>query len=266
MRPVLIFLGTAFGFAIALSAIVGATGGHDSPLIGLGALTMFIPGLAAAVAGASSKDPVWVDWGRFPVRYVPAALLLMPAALHAVMLPITAALAGGLPWGGPLASRPIGGIVSNAVFGVVAVSLLAFFEEIGWRAWLLPRLALRFTPRSGIVAVAAIWALWHISFVLSGILRVEAVNATTLAAILPAGQFGAGIVIGCLWVRTRSIWIVSIAHGSLNNWGQYAFKLMRDVPAVQAHEAPILAAGSAALVALGCVLLTRTAAEPASAD
>ena len=39
---------------------------------------------------------------------------------------------------------------------------------------------------------------------------------------------GAGIVLGWLWIRTRSIWIVSFSHGALNNWGQYAFKYIEN--------------------------------------
>jgi membrane protease YdiL (CAAX protease family) len=37
-----------------------------------------------------------------------------------------------------------------------------------------------------------------------------------------------GLIIGWLWLRTESIWLVAIAHGALNNWGQYAFKYMKD--------------------------------------
>lgn len=31
-----------------------------------------------------------------------------------------------------------------------------------------------------------------------------------------------------LWLRTESIWLVAIAHGALNNWGQYALKYMKE--------------------------------------
>ncbi len=51
-----------------------------------------------------------------------------------------------------------------------------------------------------------------------------------LLLLNPLGHIGAGNVIGWLWIRTRSIWLVTLAHGALNNWGQYAFKYMADGP------------------------------------
>jgi hypothetical protein len=48
-----------------------------------------------------------------------------------------------------------------------------------------------------------------------------------LALTVPVGIFAAGLVIDWLWLKTESIRIVSLAHGALNNWGQYAFKYMQ---------------------------------------
>jgi hypothetical protein len=75
-----------------------------------------------------------------------------------------------------------------------------------------------------------------------------------LAFAIPFGIAAAGLVMGWLWLRTGSVWIVALAHGALNNWGQYAFKFMEDftVPPPEA----VLAAGSVALYLLGAVLLT----------
>jgi hypothetical protein len=47
--------------------------------------------------------------------------------------------------------------------------------------------------------------------------------------LVPIGTFSAGIIISWLWLKIKSVWIVSLAHGSLNNWGQYAFKYMQDL-------------------------------------
>ncbi|MGH9161153.1 MAG: CPBP family intramembrane glutamic endopeptidase, partial [Vicinamibacteraceae bacterium] len=56
----------------------------------------------------------------------------------------------------------------NIVVGLIASSTLAFFEEAGWRAWMLPRLVQRMGPRRGIVVSAMIRAFWHTPFALSG--------------------------------------------------------------------------------------------------
>lgn len=37
------------------------------------------------------------------------------------------------------------------------------------------------------------------------------------------------LIITWLWLKTKSVWIVSLAHGPLNNLGQYAFKHVQDL-------------------------------------
>src|SRR5215471_10579040 len=98
-------------------------------------------------------------------------------------------------------------------------------------------------------------AIWHLPYVLAGILHVDGIPMTWTALIAPIGIFGSGLVIGWLWLRTQSIWVVALAHGALNNWGQYAFKFTSSVG--QTRDAVVLGAGSLALVALGSVLLIR---------
>jgi membrane protease YdiL (CAAX protease family) len=74
-----------------------------------------------------------------------------------------------------------------------------------------------------------------------------------MTVALTIGNIAFGIVIGWLWVRTESIWIVTLAHGALNNWGQVAFKYLRDF--VVADELLVLGAGVVAVLAAGCLLL-----------
>jgi membrane protease YdiL (CAAX protease family) len=213
-----------------------------------------------------------IDWSRFPVRFLPLALLLIPVTLHAGMLAVMSA-AGPLPWrpwltpaadglyhspdtkgwGVLTAQGLIARMILNALIGIVVVSALALFEEIGWRGWLLPQLMRRMSARRAIVATAIVWALWHVPFGLSGIQHIDGVSPARVAILIPFGTVAAGLVIGWLWVRTASIWITAIAHGALNNWGQYAFKFMDDfsVP----DQTVVLAAGFVALYGLGTVLL-----------
>jgi len=138
--------------------------------------------------------------------------------------------------------------------GIIMGSILSFFEEVGWRAWLLPRLADRMGARRAVVATAIIWALWHIPFQLSGIQHIDGVSPVNLALTLPFGIFAAGLVIGWLWVKTESIWVVTLAHGALNSWGQYAFKYMQFV---RAPDSIVGGAGGLAVLVLGTLLLAR---------
>jgi membrane protease YdiL (CAAX protease family) len=280
-RAVLAFVAIAYALAIALSLVVGLTGGYQSRLVGLGYLAMLVPTIAVlAVRFAMNEDVRSMGWDRFPLRFLPVALLLIPIVLHAAMLPLTAALAGGLPWQGWLtphadglyhtpASRGwgvlttqglVGRIALNAGVGLIITSFLAFFEEVGWRAWMLPRLVDRMGPRRAVVVSAVIWGLWHAPFALSGIQHIDGVPAARLAVIVPLGSVVTGLVIGWLWLRTESIWMVALAHGALNNWGQYAFKYMED-PAVDWMM--VLGAAGVALFVVGSLLLAF-ALPPAS--
>src|SRR5690242_491524 len=112
---------------------------------------MLIPTAAVLI----TRRPPRLQWKPVPLRYLASALFLIPAVFHAVMLPLLSATAGGLRWQSWLTPESdglyhspetrgwgvltlqglIGHILLNAVAGLVIVSVLALFEEIGWRAW-----------------------------------------------------------------------------------------------------------------------------------
>ena len=232
MGAVVAFAAVVYVLAGVLSMLVWGTGGDHSPFVGLGFATMLLPAVAAAIVRSLAHEGFRIDWNRLPIGWVPVALLLIPVTLHAIML-TRMALAGPLPWqdwltpasdglyyspesrgwGVVTTVELVARIVLNAGVGLLAVSALALFEEIGWRGWLLPRLQDRVGARLAVIMTAIIWGLWHVPFVLSGIQHVDGVSPVQLALGVPVGVIAAGLVIGWLWVRTESIWIVALAHG-----------------------------------------------------
>jgi membrane protease YdiL (CAAX protease family) len=276
MSAIPFFVVTCYVLSIALSLVIGYTGGQNSALIGIAYVSMFLPAGAAAILSATRNEPPHVRWSSFPLRYLPVALFLVPGVLHAVMLPGMAILGGGVSWQDWLTRRADGlyhapasrgwgalttqGLVEhillNAIVGLAIVSFLALFEEIGWRTWLLPRLADRIGVRRAVVVTSLIWALWHVPFQLSGIQHISGVSPATLAMSMPLGITATGLILGWLWVRTGSVWLVAIAHGSSNNWGQYAFKYMQD-SATPVRDLIVLNLGSLALLIIGAILLWR---------
>jgi membrane protease YdiL (CAAX protease family) len=266
------FVAVAYGLSVVLSLAIGLTGGTSSQLIGLRFLPTFIPALAVLSVRSHAGGVVDIDWNRLPWTYVPIALFLLPVVMHAAMLPAIVSYEGRLPWEdwlrpqsdgffhspaergwGVLSPSALGGrIALNAIAGLIVVSILTFFEEIGWRGWLLPRLIKHLGARRAVVVTSAIWAGWHIPFQLSGVQHIEGVSPLMLAVTLPFGIFATGLVIGWLWLKTESIWIVSLAHGALNNWGQYALKYMRFE---KAPDSVVGSAGFLATLAIGTALL-----------
>jgi len=275
----LLFIAITFGLSILLSLFIGFTGGHESKFICLQFASMPIPAIAVLVMSNVFKAPVTdIKSGKLPVGWLLPALFLMPVIIHAVCLPLIAVLnRGRLPWqswliikkenlyispdnfgwGALSLNRLVFKIFINAITGFVIVSALAFLEEIGWRAWMLPRLIKKFNVKKGVLAGALIWALWHVPFMLSGILYVKSVPGYLVLLINPFGIFGAGLIIGWFWIKTKSIWIVSIAHGALNNWGQYAFKYMQDSTTDSKWQQAWLFVGvNGSLLILGLIILT----------
>jgi len=216
---------------------------------------MLVPALGVLAARAASGASPDIEWKRFPWHWLPAALLLLPWAIHAVALPGVFVLEGKLPWV-PSLLPGWGHLAINAVAGLLFVSFLAFFEEIGWRAFMLPRLAERLGVRRAAVASALIWALWHVPFALSGILHVENVTPFALALVEPVGVFGAGLFLAFLWFKTESVLLVALAHGAFNNWGQYAFKFMKTSGE---QDLALLALVVMATLAVGASALTQIA-------
>ena len=279
-RPLVAFIVLAYTLSITLSLVVGLTGRGDSRFaFGFGVASMFVPAVAMLVVVFATKSRApRLGWNRFSLRYLPVALFLIPVVMHAVMIPVAAALWGGLPWATWLTPQADGlyhtplsrnwgvltpmGLVArmatNIVVGLVANSTLAFFEEVGWRGWMLPQLMDRLSVKRAVAVSALIWAFWHTPFALGGIHDLPGIPILLVVLTLPIATIGAGLVIGWLWVRTESIWMVALAHGALNNWGQYAFKFMQDGgPGGQPRDMAILASGGLALLIVGSLLVAR---------
>jgi len=282
-RGILAFIGIAYGLSVALSLLIGLTGGHESALIPLSYLSMFLPAIAVLFMTSVLHEAPLIRWSSLPVRFLPVALFLIPGVMHAVMLPLMERIQGGVHWQDWLRQEPDGlyhspasrgwgaltieGLVThvilNAVVGLIVVSTLAIFEEVGWRAWLLPRLVNRIGARHAVVGTSIVWALWHIPFQLSGIQHIDGVSPLRLSLAVVPGTVAAGLILGWMWLRAESIWLVAIAHGASNNWGQYAFKYIKDSGAPETDIA-VVGAASFALMSVGGFLLLRVKPPPRS--
>lgn len=273
----LVFISMTFSLSVLLSLFIGFTGGHESKFIWLQFVSMPIPAIAVLIMNNFFKAPVEIEWNKLPAYWLFLALMLMPVTIHIICLPLIYFLnSGAFPWQSWLTTKEEGLYISpnsfgwgtltsgelafkiliNAITGVVIVSALAFLEEIGWRGWMLPRLIKQFNVKKGIVIGSLIWALWHVPFMLSGILYIKAVPVYLISLTNPVGIFGAGLVISWLWTKTKSIWIVSIAHGALNHWGQYAFKYMQDSKTnLQSQQLWLSLGVNSSLLILGLIIL-----------
>jgi len=136
-----------------------------APALALGGpvflLGVFAPGLVALALTARTEGRAGVAAllgriGRWRVgaRYYACALLLMPVTKLAV-----AALVRGLTGAWPAfgETRPV------VLLGATLLGTLGQAgEEVGWRGYLLPRLAGRVGLAGASLLVGAVWAVWHV--------------------------------------------------------------------------------------------------------
>ena len=101
------------------------------------------------------------------------------------------------------------------ILGPLINVIFAMGEELGWRGFLLPRL-LPLGQWKALLLSGVIWGVWHAPAIIQGhnypdhpILGILLMTVFTILI---------GIIIGWMYLNTRSPWVAALAHGSLNAW------------------------------------------------
>jgi membrane protease YdiL (CAAX protease family) len=137
-----------------------------------------------------------------------AAAILLPVVLASASVAIAVAL--GSPFSVDAALARSIDVVDAFL---VMFLFVALGEETGWRGWLLPRLQSRMTPLQAALAVAPVWALWHLPM---------------LGEELPFDQLGAFLIsltaasLVLTWLTNRTgggVLPAMLCHGMVNAAG-----------------------------------------------
>lgn len=101
---------------------------------------------------------------------------------------------------------------------IIGPALNVFFtlgEELGWRGFLLPKM-LPMGQWKALIWGGVIWGIWHAPAILQGYNYpkhpILGVLLMTIFCIFLS------IIVGWMYLRTRSPWAAAIAHGSINAW------------------------------------------------
>jgi membrane protease YdiL (CAAX protease family) len=109
----------------------------------------------------------------------------------------------------------IAGIFSKLFLASILASIFTLGEEIGWSAFLTPRLLERFSiPKTSII-VGLIWSIWHYPAIIGGLYG----RLAPLWAALPGFTLvliGAAFIRTVLIVKSKSFWVGMIVHTSHN--------------------------------------------------
>ena len=185
-------------------------------------------------------------------RYWPLALLGPAAVLVASYGAVT--LLGELTW----QFAPDTAI--NLAINIVIVSFYAFFEEIGWRGYMLPKIATGY-PHLAPALVGFLHGVWHLPLMLLTTAYNPAGNRLIVVPLFLAILTAAGVLYGYLRNASGSLWPVVIAHGTFNAvLGVLAGAAVADNPTTAAYltgETGVFTL--VALVILAWVLTRRSA-------
>lgn len=112
-------------------------------------------------------------------------------------------------------------IVSGVLIGPFINTVFALGEEIGWRGFLFPAIAERFSPWRTHLLMGVIWGLWHAPFTAMG-----HNYGTTYPGFPWVGMaamcifaFGGGVWLSYITERSGSIWPAALGHGAINSIG-----------------------------------------------
>ena len=103
------------------------------------------------------------------------------------------------------------------VFVLLFVTLIpGFGEEFGWRGYMLPRLARRFTLRKAVLIHAFIWWAWHLP-ILIGTAAQNSVNIPTIIGTVFLGILPGilhGVIFAYIWSASRSLAVATVYHAA----------------------------------------------------
>jgi CAAX protease family protein len=131
-----------------------------------------------------------------------------------------------------------------------------FGEEFGWRGYLLPRLAQRFSALSSALIVGMVWAIWHWPLLYQGFL---AAPGRELVVVV-VGITYMSIWIGTVYLRTESLALAMLMHWNINSSRDVAAYVFLGLPSgtdALLQWSGVIANALVALLAIPALLKAR---------
>ena len=97
-------------------------------------------------------------------------------------------------------------------------------EELGWRGFLLPRL-MPLGQWKALLISGLIWGVWHAPVIAQGHNYPDHPIPGILLMIVFCVLLG--IIIGWMYLNTRSPWVAALAHGSINAWAGLPYLFLK---------------------------------------
>ncbi|MEO6629166.1 MAG: CPBP family intramembrane glutamic endopeptidase [Aquihabitans sp.] len=212
-REILTYLALTYGLGLTTAVAIPGTKENPGPVSLFALLT---PALVVALIRLVARvrhtpaNPHPLGLRRAGFRSWPAAVLLPLGAM--------AASYGLAYMGGVVSFDGLAEFVISSPINIVIMSVLVLGEEIGWRSYLLPRLASVMPVRRASLVTGFCQGLFHLPL----LLLTPAYDGDGSRWIVVPGLLctltAAGAVFGWLRTRSGSLWPAAIAHATVNTF------------------------------------------------
>ncbi len=213
VRTIWVFLFITF----ALSAICWIMMGTSDLFKSISILVMWVPGLAAFITMWIFKEKKDVlGWGIGKIGYLLLSLAI-PIASGVLIYGITWLFNwGALDYNYILKNKRI--LIYMGSFGVIASTVMALGEEIGWRGYLVAKLVTVTSEKKTALICGIIHAIWHYPFILfldypgNKFGESPLMGLISISIQLLAGSF----MLTWLRIKSNSVWTAGLLHGTHN--------------------------------------------------
>lgn len=225
---------------------------------GMTSILMFCPAIAAFIVKIVYYRGVKIlGWRGCKFHYIAAAVLIPLLYLG---------LSYGIFWlitGAALTGKLSTGSVGILLLLIPSSLLTAAGEEIGWRGFLLPKMAEVWHPKTAFLLSGLIWAVWHFPLMIAGLYQA----GTPIWYQLPVFTIeilAVAAILGALRLKSQSVWPAIFLHAAHNYFDQILFSPLTEsgMHHYFVGETGIITAAFACLTAV--LLTTRTAVTKVS--
>jgi membrane protease YdiL (CAAX protease family) len=247
-------------YLLAFAMVVGValTGGTTAAAMITPAVATVLTLLLVSREGWTRRG--WASLGlhRLGLRTWPVAILL-PLIIVAVSAAVVVST-DAARWQSPAQASSYPAwtlpafLVANIAYASVTVSLT---EEIGWRGYLLPRLATLGVRRAMLLS-GLLHGIWHLPVMLLTSLYHPVGSRLIVVPMFLLAVTALGVFYGWLRLRTDSVWPAVLAHSAHNVAVAWMSSLVVGNAVAIQYIAGEGAVTTAAYVAIAVVLLTRT--------
>jgi membrane protease YdiL (CAAX protease family) len=258
-RQIVVFLCITYGLALAIALALPRAG--IAPLISIAVPVIAVALTVAFTVPRGHRRAVWAAVGFHPRRGRGLLIAVLgPAAIVAVSFGV-AAVFGVVRF--PGIAPGFGSAVLNLLVTTIIFAVVFLGEEIGWRGYLLFRVAELTSGRRAAVLTGAFHAIFHLPLLVLTTTYQSEGNRWIVVPMVMVTLTLAGVWYGWLRLWSGSIWPVSLSHSAFNN-------LMETVAGVAIATSPATMAyvttetGVVTMIIMVLVagyLLTRRAAD-----